>query len=106
MIVCVPRWSERADVVHPGGRVADIAAVDDAIASRTGQVPTTRAPAPRAGLAVGGCSLPRFALPVEKLDLNAGTIEPKEVATGLFTVPEDVVKFVCTFIRKCAQDPD
>lgn len=34
---------------------------------------------------------------VEDLDLSTGTIEPGEVATATFTMPDSTVEFVCSF---------
>ena len=34
---------------------------------------------------------------IDVIDLNTGTIEPGEVATATFTVPQGTTEFVCTF---------
>jgi plastocyanin len=34
---------------------------------------------------------------IEELDINTGTIEPGEVATATFTVPEGPIEFVCSY---------
>lgn len=34
---------------------------------------------------------------IEEFDLNTGTIEPGDVATATFEVPEKEIEFVCTF---------
>ena len=34
---------------------------------------------------------------IEELDLNTGTIEPGDVASATFTVPEQAIQYACTF---------
>jgi plastocyanin len=34
---------------------------------------------------------------IEELDVNTGTIEPGEVATATFTVPDKTIEFVCSY---------